>query len=74
MSLYIKLTQNNIKKLIAIHSVLKGEELTNKVFKLIQVLFPEYAENLEGIELERVSGAMTKYVLSNFMIETPIKY
>lgn len=44
------------------YSVLKGDELTNKVLKLIQVLFPDYAENLEKIELNRVSGALTKYV------------
>lgn len=42
--------------------MLKGDELTSKVLKLIQVLFPDYAENLDKIELERVSGALTKYV------------
>ncbi|KAK4518170.1 uncharacterized protein ATC70_001521 [Mucor velutinosus] len=51
-------------------AVLKGDELTNKVLKLIQVLFPDYAENLTRIELNRVSGALTNAV---FFVNAPNK-
>ncbi|CEP07454.1 hypothetical protein [Parasitella parasitica] len=43
-------------------AVLKGDVLTAKVLNLIQALFPEYAENLDNIKLDRVSGALTNAV------------
>ncbi|OBZ90986.1 putative choline kinase 2 [Choanephora cucurbitarum] len=43
-------------------TVLKGDELRSKVLKLVQVLFPEWAEGVDAIQLDRVSGAMTNAV------------
>lgn len=42
--------------------VLKGATLKNEVFKLVQTLFPEWANDAQDFQLSRVSGALTKYV------------
>lgn len=42
--------------------VLKGDKLKNEVFKLVQTLFPEWANDAQDFQLSRVSGALTKYV------------
>ncbi|KAI7903354.1 kinase-like domain-containing protein [Cokeromyces recurvatus] len=41
---------------------LKGDDLKNKILKLVQVLFPDWAEEVHDIQLDRVSGAMTNAV------------
>ncbi|GAA5800996.1 kinase-like domain-containing protein [Helicostylum pulchrum] len=43
-------------------AVLKGDALESKVLKLVQVLFPDWAEGVEKITIERVSGALTNAV------------
>ncbi|KAI7873525.1 kinase-like domain-containing protein [Mucor mucedo] len=51
-------------------AVLKGEALKAKVLKLVQVLFPEWAEGVESIQIDRVSGALTNAV---FFVNAPNK-
>jgi hypothetical protein len=41
--------------------VLKGEDLKREVLKVVQTLFPDWAKGVKEIELQRISGAMTKY-------------
>lgn len=41
---------------------LKGDALNAKVLKLVQVLFPEWAEGVDTLKLHRVSGALTNAV------------
>ncbi|KAG1149798.1 hypothetical protein G6F37_004528 [Rhizopus arrhizus] len=43
-------------------TILKGDELKRKVFELIEQLFPQWAKDVEGIQLDRVSGAMTNAI------------
>lgn len=40
--------------------VLKGEDLKSEVLKLVQNLFPDWAKGVKQVELQRISGAMTK--------------
>jgi hypothetical protein len=49
-------------------TILKGDELKRKVFELIEQLFPQWAKDVEGIQLDRVSGAMTKFVSNNTIV------
>lgn len=56
----MKTLYNILIVLTSFFSVLKGEALKAKVLKLVQVLFPEWAEGVESIQIDRVSGALTK--------------
>lgn len=60
---YVFIARNAISKFYILtvhHSVLKGQELETKVLKLVQVLFPEWAQGVKNIQLDRISGALTK--------------